>query len=108
MQAHPPGPGLPRHAPSVINCTFFIGSHEYTWEPRGPHRVPRDVMRRIPFHLFLVLAVVAGYLVWIADSRWSARPIAGAMPAGKPDIPKEYLPDGPGVKIVAFYTGTRE
>ena len=64
-------------------------------------------MRRFPFHLFLVLAVVAAYLVWIADSRWSPEPRAAAG-SGKPDIPKEYLPDGPGVKIVAFYTGTRE
>src|SRR5512138_3031515 len=24
MYAQPPGPGLPRHAPSVINCTDFM------------------------------------------------------------------------------------
>src|SRR6266436_9466460 len=25
IHAHPPGPGLPRHAPSVISLTFFSG-----------------------------------------------------------------------------------
>src|SRR5690242_16853619 len=26
IAAQPPGPGLPEQAPSVISCTFFIGS----------------------------------------------------------------------------------
>jgi hypothetical protein len=65
-------------------------------------------MRRLPFHLFLVLAVVAGYLIWIAASRQSAGRVSTQVRLHSPDIPKEYLPDGPGVKIVSFYTGTRE
>jgi hypothetical protein len=64
-------------------------------------------MRGLPFQLFLVLAVVAGYLVWTAESRWSAGRVATAG-SGVPDIPKEYLPEGAGVKIVSFYSATGE
>src|ERR1022692_255283 len=35
MQAHPPGPGLPRHDPSVIREAFFIafGTHHDKYGP---------------------------------------------------------------------------
>src|ERR1700733_9042117 len=35
MQAHPPGPGLPRQAPSVISWSFFTSSIIKSVSPRG-------------------------------------------------------------------------
>ncbi len=70
-------------------------------------------MRQVPVHVLVIAAVVFAYLGWMAESRWAARQMGRAADsrgatAGKPDIPPELIPDGPGVKIVQFYTGTRE
>jgi len=69
-------------------------------------------MRSVPLHLVAAAAILLGYVGWIAESRWRqqdhASPARTNLQRASAGIPAELIPNGPGVRIVNFYTGSRE